>query len=499
MTLININNTLIEAEVIVDQKTINDETILQIRKNGSGAPKHHIFVKTPYYPILKKYFPNLFNTVGQPQTGVKEIVKNYFKISSLINEVERINSVIDINKEQPINKATLLNQLKSLAVSQGLVTEFYLQSDLSYANNGLGFKNWQLQGGTSFGTDILKFFFHKTQLKVYIFDNSTENSAFWEIDESLVESSITAISGASVLRNDEPAKQIIYFGAPGTGKSYKVAEVLKGKELTTQRVTFFPDYDYSSFIGGYKPKQDDNDNIVYGFVPPIFTNMYVQAWLNPEKHYYLVIEEINRGNCAEIFGDVFQLLDRNQDYKVSPSNELKIYLSEAMGFDHEGLINGLVLPFNLSILATMNTSDQSLYPMDSAFKRRWDWEYVPIDYIKNDDNKSSAFIIKVDDDFSVNWIDFIEVINKNNIMDNPNLGMDKCIGNYFIKPKSGNEIQIKDFINKVIFYLWNDVFKDEDNTVFADKTSYESFFPVETNGVEHVKLLMQRIGLVGNS
>jgi hypothetical protein len=137
--------------------------------------------------------------------------------------------------------------------------------------------------------------------------------------------------------------------------------------------------------------------------------------------------------------------------------------------------------------------------MDSAFKRRWEWEYVPIDYEKSESNKSSNYIIKIDDEMSVKWIDFIEVINNKNIVVNPNLGMDKCIGNYFIKPLNDNEIAIKAFINKVIFYLWNDVFKDEDNTVFAENTTYESFFPIDTNGIEQVKQLMERIGLADHS
>ncbi len=120
----------------------------------------------------------------------------------------------------------------------------------------------------------------------------------------------------------------------------------------------------------------------------------------------------------------------------------------------------------------MNTSDQSLFPMDSAFKRRWDWEYIPICYNPIDDfkqkNDSFDFEIDIADGKKYSWIKFIEKINLNHIKVTPALGMDKCIGNYFIKPDNGNVISLKPFVNKVIFYLWNDVFKDEANKVFEE-------------------------------
>jgi hypothetical protein len=293
----------------------------------------------------------------------------------------------------------------------------------------------------------------------------------------------------------------IYYGSPGTGKSHKVDQIIK--ELDTkfyERVTFHPEYDNSSFVGGYKPVSDvdseGNGVIKYKFVPQVFTNIYLRAWQDLDNQYYLVIEEINRGNCAEIFGEIFQLLDRNTNYTVTPSKELNEYLiNEALEDEnHLGIINGLKLPPNLSILATMNTSDQSLFPMDSAFKRRWDWEYIPIDYSPKD-NDSFEFEIDIEDGKKYSWIKFIETINKYHIKNNPSLGMDKCIGNYFIKPDKGNIITLKPFINKVIFYLWNDVFKDEDNKVFEENTSYEDFFPVETNGKTKIKELFIRIGL----
>jgi hypothetical protein len=243
-------------------------------------------------------------------------------------------------------------------------------------------------------------------------------------------------------------------------------------------------------VGGYKPTMDGKD-IRYEFVPQAFSNIYVKAWNDLDNDYYLVIEEINRGNCAEIFGDIFQLLDRTNDYHITPSKELKEYLT--VQFSGNSNIDGqkLILPPNLNILATMNTSDQSLFPMDSAFKRRWDWEYIPINDSFSEENKSSKFKVKLSETEYFSWLSFILSVNSL-IKQNDNLGMDKCLGNYFIKPIS-DIIDIDVFINKAIFYLWNDVFKDEmeENNIFLNKTTYEDFFPIESDGIVKLKEILE--------
>lgn len=298
------------------------------------------------------------------------------------------------------------------------------------------------------------------------------------------------------------SKNIIYYGAPGTGKSHKVEQTLKDVDSHYyERITFHPEFDNASFIGSYRPKSNKG-SISYEFVPQSFTNIYVKAWNDLENQYYLAIEEINRGNCAEIFGDIFQLLDRNSNYTVSPSDEMKNYIIEKLGNEHEGIKKGLKLPPNLSLYATMNTSDQSLFPMDSAFKRRWDWEYIPIcydefyDLEKTKPNESFNYIVKIDDATSFKWIDFIKEVNKV-IKKNQNLGMDKCIGNYFIKSDS-NEISLNEFINKAIFYLWNDVFKDEEpsESIFEQGKYYEDFFPIETNGKNEVIKIAKALKII---
>ena len=256
-----------------------------------------------------------------------------------------------------------------------------------------------------------------------------------------------------------PSLQKIYFGNPGSGKSYKVETETKGKKVF--RTTFHPDSDYSTFVGTYKP-ESDGDTIRYAFVPQTFTNAYIEAYKDIGTPVYLIIEEINRGNCAQIFGDLFQLLDRGADgfseYSINADKDLRDYIRcelatyNGIDTDPEGIKDGkLRLPPNLHILATMNTSDQSLFPMDSAFKRRWDWEYVPIQY---KGATSDSFTITLSDK-KFRWIDFLKAVNDR--IRRVTESEDKQLGNYFIK----SDIKENEFKSKVMFYLWSEVCKDE--------------------------------------
>lgn len=273
--------------------------------------------------------------------------------------------------------------------------------------------------------------------------------------------------------------QVIYFGAPGTGKSYTVKVKLKEAHVAKEnifRTIFHPDSDYASFVGCYKPVMEGNE-IKYEFTPQAFTDAYVQAWKNKAANLRvsLVIEEINRGNCAQIFGDLFQLLDRQNDgsstYGIKADKDLAHYLEKELGQDHEGIKGGVLrLPPNLYIMATMNTSDQSLFPMDSAFKRRWDWAYVPIDY--SEDVDSGKFTITIDGK-EYSWVTFLEEVNKR-ILEVTH-SEDKQMGNFFIKGSVGED----EFKSKVMFYLWNEVCKDEYGTqgnFFRDKDEKEFSF-----------------------
>lgn len=255
--------------------------------------------------------------------------------------------------------------------------------------------------------------------------------------------------------------QQIYFGNPGSGKSYMIDKETAGQKVF--RTTFHPDSDYSTFVGTYKPESEDS-NIQYTFVPQTFTNAYIESYKDLETPVYLIIEEINRGNCAQIFGDLFQLLDRGMDgyseYPINADKDLRDYIKRELTMYHgmnqniypEGIKDGkLRLPPNLHILATMNTSDQSLFPMDSAFKRRWDWKYVPIQYCGA---SSDDFIIKIGDK-EFRWIDFLKAVNDK--IRRTTESEDKQLGNYFIK----SNINEEEFNSKVMFYLWSEVCKDE--------------------------------------
>lgn len=248
------------------------------------------------------------------------------------------------------------------------------------------------------------------------------------------------------------------------------------------RTTFHPDYDYAQFVGAYKPKKEGNA-ITYSFVPQVFAKAYAAAWKQyfaagnastADNQVYLVIEEINRGNCAQIFGDIFQLLDRDSEgfsqYSIDADCDFAEWHKEdsilkTVWSDYETKVGDgkLKLPPNLNILATMNTSDQSLFPMDSAFKRRFDWEYVPISFTdeKGNEKEAAKYEIDVPDANGKNylWKNFVEAVN-DKILDLTE-SEDKQLGEFFIKPDNGNVISKERFLGKVMFYLWNEVCKDE--------------------------------------
>ena len=328
--------------------------------------------------------------------------------------------------------------------------------------------------------------------------------------------------------------QQIYYGAPGTGKSKAIKDLTFGEDII--RTTFHPDSDYASFVGTYKPiteevvlrdcygkkvideetgKEVNEERIAYKFIPQAFLEAYVEAWkkLGSGKKQYLIIEEINRGNCAQIFGDLFQLLDRNEygfsDYPIVADKDMQKYLEkefEGWEITNKDKINQLygeanmvslimrgerlVLPSNLYIWATMNTSDQSLFPIDSAFKRRWDWKYVPIREGRDKETNAPLNWYINTGDKQYKWWSFISKVN--NLIGSLTNSEDKKLGYFFCKAKDG-EIDADLFVSKVIFYLWNDVFKDYgfDDKDFQDEEgkilSFDRFYE-DKNGTTYVDI-----------
>ena len=369
--------------------------------------------------------------------------------------------------------------------------------------------------------------------------------------------------------------QQIYYGAPGTGKSKAIKDLTFGEDVI--RTTFHPDSDYASFVGTYKPITEEVDfrdcygkkvidddtkevvkeeRIAYKFIPQAFLEAYVEAWkklgskkseksdksdnrIHPalldtpdiftknkaSKKQYLIIEEINRGNCAQIFGDLFQLLDRNEygfsDYPIVADKDMQKYLEkefEGWEITNKDKINQLygeanmvslilkgkrlVLPSNLYIWATMNTSDQSLFPIDSAFKRRWDWKYVPIREGRDKETNAKLNWYINTGDKQYDWWSFISQVNK--LIGSLTNSEDKKLGYFFCKAKDG-EIDADLFVSKVIFYLWNDVFKDYgfDDKDFQDEEgkilSFDRFYK-DKNGktnvdIATVELFLENLGV----
>lgn len=306
--------------------------------------------------------------------------------------------------------------------------------------------------------------------------------------------------------------QQIFYGAPGTGKSNTIKRDTEAAEKDDRafRTTFHPDSDYSTFVGCYKPtmkptgvilaSNEKEEVITYKFTPQAFTNAYVKAW-NTNEDVYLIIEEINRGNCAQIFGDLFQLLDRKDgysEYPVDADSDLSNYLQEKLLASTrsdfpKGVKEGvkLVLPNNLYIWATMNTSDQSLFPIDSAFKRRWEWVYIPIK-----DHEDKNYTIEIGDS-KYNWWGFLERINE--VINSTTSSEDKKLGYFFAKAEDGI-IKAEQFVGKVLFYLWNDVFKNYgfDNPVFEKedkkKFAFSDFFLADGKpNVENINIFMERL------
>ena len=484
--------------------------------------------------ILKIYMPNQWFYIASYFTEYYNELLKYKKVALEITTKERLkilngNQLTD-GEKQAINtlqcsdetKLNLIRFITDYSWWGGAKTidrgDFYVSPILSLAR--------LVNASQSFVADLCAFLSDKQNLVQAIIDG-----------ESGAENNIKEVT-----QTHSYTLQQIFYGAPGTGKSHTINEMTKGEDVI--RTTFHPDTDYSSFVGAYKPATSllpicneigepmkianqalYKEQIVYEFISQTFLQAYISAWKKyadtanggPKKQF-LVIEEINRGNCAQIFGDLFQLLDRNDygfsEYPIKADADMKKQLKKVFkGLDipqkdsinamYEGrdvvkeVLDGdlLLLPNNLYIWATMNTSDQSLFPIDSAFKRRWDWTYIPIS------NANKGWTIKIGDTH-YDWWQFVERIN--DLIGRTTNSEDKKLGYFFCKAKDG-EICAETFVGKVIFYLWNDVFKDYDfcDQVFNDangnKLTFDKFYTAEGNNskvvLENVELFLKNLKL----
>lgn len=533
------------CDIFVNWEDVKDELLIPERKKGSGNGTIHVFLGAADEELRKefpKYYASVQNEIDAANGAIE--IKHYFLKSNIIS---MLGYVCQYNHEHHYDIAAQVEEILNFIAQSTATEEMISTKSLFKLSTGATklrpyFKQFESNG--VFAKIIRKILLPNSAYKISLYkNNNNEYAAFWligfdNISDFEVDSNIEYLASSD---NIEPTcRQIIYYGAPGTGKSHKIKAQLEGvSKENIFRITFHLDSDYSTFVGAYKPTMEKpidkiyakgeliskltemkeggvtyspqkfgakywqslkqlnlsdkkdilqacgmSDNytvefdkgmavgeeylacsnesrIIYSFVPQAFLNAYMQAYRKPDEKIYLIIEEINRGNCAQIFGDLFQLLDRGangkSEYTIKADADLKSFLEEELGEDNPGIKDGeLCLPSNLYIYATMNTSDQSLFPIDSAFKRRWDWEYEPIKY-KNTDWKI------VIDGTEYSWTSFQRKVNDKIL--NATSSEDKMLGDYFVNPSDG-VITEKVLLNKILFYLWNDVCKDGEGDIF---------------------------------
>lgn len=548
------------CDIFLNWEDVKDEILLPDRKEGAGNGTVHVFLGAAD-ECLKKEFPGYYKAVTDgedPSVGAIKIT-HYFVKSNVLS---MLGYVCEYYKKKDVyfldTVINILTNMDNAKQEAGLLPTSSLLK-LSIGSNKLRpyFKQFDSKG--IFHQVIRQLLLPNSAYKIALYKNANdEYAAFWligfgDLDDFMADVNKDKIEKPlNELKKCEKSLQQIFYGAPGTGKSHAINELTAGKDVI--RTTFHPDTDYSTFVGAYKPttkpvpvttvigteavpvrgkdgKEMKEDKIVYEFVSQAFLQAYIEAWRkysaaqeNEEpQDVYLVIEEINRGNCAQIFGDLFQLLDRGDEgfseYPIKADSDLKKLLEKefsGLEIKNKEKINALfkggkdivaqvlagedlLLPSNFYIWATMNTSDQSLFPIDSAFKRRWDWHYVPIS------NAGKNWVIEVNG-AKYDWWKFLVAINDK--VYHATYSEDKKLGYFFCKANNG-VISSDKFVSKVIFYLWNDVFKDTEfeGDTFKDengeKLSFDKFYSVESNPIKvdekKIEKFFSNLGLEPNS
>ncbi|GAA7131423.1 hypothetical protein HpCHN52_00990 [Helicobacter pylori] len=260
-------------------------------------------------------------------------------------------------------------------------------------------------------------------------------------------------------------KNIILYGVPGSGKSYTLQRDYCNDNSVVEKIVFHPDYSYSDFVGQIMPSIDDSGIVSYKFNPGPFTNILKKAYHNPQTKHVLVIDEINRGNAPAIFGEIFQLLDRLKHDKngfKKGSSEYAINNMDIANIVHSDKNASIRIPSNLWIIATMNTSDQNVFTLDTAFQRRFSMQLIENSFENVDDDFKNMKILDTD----ITWQKFCTTINEKIAQNNEGLSSmeDKRFGVYFVNI---DDLKSKEnFAHKVIKYLWDDVFKFDRNIIF---------------------------------
>ncbi len=549
------------CDIFSDWENVKDEILPEDRKQGTGKGTIHVFLGKADLSLreeFKDYYASVNNEADSLEGAIK--IKHFFLQSNILSLLGYVcKYYYDQNKYEQISIEKLLDTLSEFRSNDGLLTTESLFK-LSTGSNKLRPYFKQFDSNGVFHRLIRKMLLPNSAYKIALYKNSNnEYAAFWLIgfpdstDFDVNANRELLIEGNLEKDNVAQELQQIFYGAPGTGKSHIVKKKTMNESVI--RTTFHPDSDYSTFVGSYKPTVKEvpirdvtgktiqengkivtEEHIVYEFVKQSFLQAYVKSWeyffeaevnAKPQKQF-LIIEEINRGNCAQIFGDLFQLLDRNDygfsDYPIKADSDLQKRLAKDFAkytnkniedkinyinnlYNKEvglGVIKGdiLLLPSNFYIWATMNTSDQSLFPIDSAFKRRWSWQYTPIAKGRSLNGQDLSWCISIGDK-EYSWWSFLEKINEQ--IGESTQSEDKKLGYFFCKAING-KISSDVFVGKVIFYLWNDVFKDYglDGSVFKDSDgtplSFNKFYTNDETGEiivndEKIKIFLNNLGV----
>ena len=468
-----------ENQDFINEVILKSLTKTVFGRNNVGAPASDSDVEAPVVCIRAILDLSYINKIEFAYLLYK-MQDNGFTYSTIIKEIQDIRA----GKLKPIQLPEEANKYTDWKPINFLERFNFLETENSE---------------TGININVLKNYKNQLKnLKIYNVDKDVEF-------ESLPHSSPKAKKPA------EPYEQIVFYGVPGSGKSYKIdnEKTFGASDYQKQKVVFHPDYTNSDFIGQIIPKMNEivegetkKSVIEYSFKPGPFTTILRRALRDKENQYYLLIEEINRGNAAAIFGDLFQLLDRDDvGWSCSPVNndDINFYIASEYEFWEDGYSDshpysnesvnhpdgteqfsrnsGIQLPPNLSIYATMNTNDQNVFSLDNAFNRRFLSEYISNKEDYKNEAHRNQFNLKIGET-GIYWGNFRNLINKKIIDSGFINAEDKQLGLFFIKKsRDFDGITQKDFADKVLKYLWHDVFK-RDKDIFKDSaemkiTSFE--------------------------
>jgi len=437
-------------------ETYSSKLIIKSSQNKLIIPNIAFYMALEALPMYRaiKTFNDVFIAVYERLKSKGQI--NFAKAEKFYDDVLKSDTPSPLKKIFDDELSIYLKEIgKDSQDNKNLFNKFISDKSWKSAGNGSGKSPgrpdiWNSPVLTAFGTS------HSNQgficEVVGILGGSEQDFSAYSLLNGNVD--LTTISGP---------KNLIVYGAPGTGKSYYINNLLKN--ANTIRTVFHGETQNSDFVGSLKPVTNTAGKVTYEFVAGPFIKAFVQALNNPNKQIHLIIEEINRANAAAVFGEVFQLLDRDStgrsEYSIQADELLTKYLQKTIDPNFDGLI---YLPANLIINATMNSSDQGVYPLDSAFKRRWSFKYMPIDFQSSP--KGSVIL----DGRQLTWDILAKSINEVLSSEYAHLEEDRFIGPWFLNKEEVHSQFSKAIESKLFTYLWNDVLRHQQkDKIFNDQ------------------------------